>query len=42
MRDRGLEELLRAELPRAGVVEKGMFGGWAWMVDGHLTAAAID
>jgi len=36
-RDKGLEELLNDNLkgvPR--LTQKGMFGGWAWLVNGNL------
>ena len=40
-RDKGLEDLVRADLP-AGLefTEKSMFGGWAWLVNGHLALGA--
>ncbi len=35
-RDRGLEELLNESLEAAaGLTEKAMFGGWAWLVNGQ-------
>ncbi len=40
-RDRLLEEMVRAELEGVdGLVEKVMFGGLAWLLDGHLICAA--
>ena len=42
-RDAGLEELLGdrlGDLP--GLTGKAMFGGWAWLLDGHLLCAARD
>jgi hypothetical protein len=40
-RDRGLEALIGDELASvAGITEKGMFGGWAWLLDGHLLCGA--
>ncbi|MGC4026701.1 MAG: TfoX/Sxy family protein [Mesorhizobium sp.] len=42
-RDEGLEEILREDLAsRAGLTEKAMFGGWAWLHDGNLLCAARD
>ena len=41
-RDRGLEDLVRGDLPRAGFTEKAMFGGWAWLLDGNLVFGARD
>ncbi|GES42916.1 TfoX-like protein [Rhizobium sp. ERR 922] len=42
-RDAGLEELLREELGRRpGLREKGMFGGWAFLLNGHLMCGARD
>ena len=42
-RDRGLEELVRTDLgDRPGLTEKPMFGGLAFMLDGHLLCAASD
>lgn len=42
-RDEGLEELIRGELATiAGLREKAMFGGIAWLLDGHLLCAARD
>jgi TfoX/Sxy family transcriptional regulator of competence genes len=42
-RDKGLEELLREHLADLeGVSEKAMFGGWAWLLDGHLLCGARD
>ena len=40
-RDKGLEDLIRADLP-AGLElsEKSMFGGWAWLVNGRLALGA--
>ena len=43
MRDRGLEELIYDELSsEPGITEKGMFGGWAWLLDGKLLCCARD
>ena len=40
-RDKGLEDLIRNDLPRGlGLTETAMFGGLAWLVDGHLTLGA--
>ncbi len=42
-RDAGLEELLREDLGTpSGLTEKAMFGGWAWLLNGHLLCAARD
>ena len=42
-RDRGLEELVRSDLDeRIGLTEKPMFGGLAWLLDGHLLCGARD
>ncbi|MGY5807122.1 TfoX/Sxy family protein [Rhizobium sp. LEGMi198b] len=42
-RDAGLEELLREELgQRSGLSEKGMFGGWAFLLNGHLLCGARE
>lgn len=36
-RDRGLEELISSDLgARPGLMTKTMFGGLAWMLNGHL------
>ncbi len=40
-RDKGLEAMLNddlAEIP--GITEKTMFGGWAWLLNGHLLCGA--
>ncbi|WP_240232843.1 TfoX/Sxy family protein [Devosia lacusdianchii] len=43
MRDPGLEELVRDDLgPLPGLSDKKMFGGLAWMLDGHLLCGARD
>lgn len=40
-RDPGLEELLRETIgPLAGLSEKPMFGGRAWLLDGNLLCGA--
>ncbi|HEY9126041.1 MAG TPA: TfoX/Sxy family protein [Acidobacteriaceae bacterium] len=40
-RDKGLEELLNDSLKSVrGLAQKGMFGGWAWLVNGNLLCAA--
>jgi len=39
-RDPGLEELIRADLPRDDYTEKAMFGGWAWLLRGNLLCGA--
>jgi len=40
-RDRGLEELLNDTLRSvAGLTQKSMFGGWAWLVNGNLVLGA--
>ena len=42
-RDEGLEELLREDLKlEAGLTEKAMFGGQAWLLHGHLLCGARD
>ncbi len=42
-RDAGLEELMRDHLgPRPGLSEQSMFGGRAWLMEGHLLCAARD
>jgi hypothetical protein len=40
-RDKGLEELLNEALNGVrGLTQKGMFGGWAWLVNGNLLCGA--
>jgi hypothetical protein len=40
-RDKGLEELIEDELRSIpGVTRKAMFGGWAWLIGGHLLCGA--
>jgi hypothetical protein len=40
-RDKGLEDLVGSSLASvAGVTEKAMFGGWAWLLHGNLLCAA--
>ena len=40
-RDKGLEELLNDHLKGVrGLTQKGMFGGWAWLVNGNLLCGA--
>jgi hypothetical protein len=40
-RDKGLEALIQDELGALpGLSEKAMFGGLAWMLDGHLLCGA--
>lgn len=40
-RDKGLEELIHGELHSVpGITEKGMFGGWAWLLHGKLLCGA--
>ena len=40
-RDPGLEDLICGDLPRdAGLTEKAMFGGWAWLLNGNLLLGA--
>ncbi len=40
-RDPGLEDLIRADLPRnLALTEKTMFGGLAWLLDGNLLVGA--
>jgi hypothetical protein len=40
-RDRGLEDLIREDLPRdLALAEKSMFGGWAWLLNGSLLLGA--
>ena len=40
-RDNGLEELVHDELRSvSGISEKAMFGGWAWLLHGHLLCGA--
>jgi len=42
-RDPGLEELMRDQLSLLeGLSEKAMFGGLAWLMNGHLLCAARD
>lgn len=42
-RDAGLEELIRGELgDRAGLSEKAMFGGWAYLLHGNLLLGARE
>lgn len=42
-RDMGLEELVRDELRSIpGLSEKALFGGWAWLLHGHLLCGARD
>jgi len=42
-RDEGLEELLRGDLEaEAGLTEKPMFGGRAWLLRGNLLCGARD
>ena len=42
-RDAGLEELIREELgERAGLSEKAMFGGWAYLLHGNLLLGARE
>lgn len=42
-RDPGLEELILDDLgPLPGLSDKKMFGGLAWMLDGHLLCGARD
>ena len=42
-RDRELEELVLDDLgPLPGLSEKPMFGGLAWILDGHLLCAVSD
>jgi hypothetical protein len=40
-RDKGLEALLNDNLATVhGLTQKGMFGGWAWLVNGNLLCGA--
>ena len=42
-RDEGLEELVRQTLgAQPGLVQTTMFGGWAWLLNGHLLCGARD
>ncbi|WP_043624739.1 TfoX/Sxy family protein [Ensifer sp. ZNC0028] len=42
-RDAGLEELIREGLgDRAGLSEKAMFGGWAYLLHGNLLLGARE
>ncbi len=42
-RDEGLEELLREDLEaEPGLMEKAMFGGRAWLLNGNLLCGARD
>jgi hypothetical protein len=42
-RDLGLEELIEADLgDRPSLVRKSMFGGIAWLLEGHLLCAVSD
>jgi hypothetical protein len=41
VRNKVLEELLNDDLAQVrGVTEKSMFGGWAWLLHGHLLCGA--
>jgi hypothetical protein len=41
VRDRGLEELLNEGLEQTpNLTQKGMFGGWVWLVNGNLLCGA--
>jgi hypothetical protein len=41
--DEGLEELIRADLDAIpGLIEQPMFGGRAWLLDGHLLCGARE
>lgn len=43
MRDPGLEELILEDIGALpGLSDKKMFGGLAWMLDGHLLCGARD
>jgi len=43
MRDAGLEELILEHIGGLpGLSEKSMFGGRAWLLDGHLLCGASD
>jgi hypothetical protein len=43
VRDKGLETLISEDLDgQAGLTEKAMFGGWAWLLDGKLLIGARD
>jgi len=40
-RDTGIEELIHEDLGAlAGIAEKAMFGGWAWLLHGNLLCGA--
>ncbi|XNS15544.1 TfoX/Sxy family protein [Serratia marcescens] len=40
-RDKGLEAMLSDDLVEIpGITEKTMFGGWAWLLNGHLLCGA--
>ena len=40
-RDKGLEDLVRQDLPRdLALTEKATFGGWAWLLNGNLLIGA--
>lgn len=40
-RDKGLEEIVREDLHGlAGITDKAMFGGWAWLLNGKLLCGA--
>lgn len=42
-RDSGLEEILNDDLrSEPDIARKAMFGGWAWLVNGHLLCGARD
>ncbi|OKB65331.1 cold-shock protein [Serratia marcescens] len=42
-RDKGLEAVLNDDLVEMpGITEKAMFGGWAWLLNGHLLCGARD
>lgn len=43
VRDKGLETLISDELASViGLTEKSMFGGWVWLLHGHLLCGARD
>jgi hypothetical protein len=43
VRDKGLETLVEEELEAvSGLTQKGMFGGWMWLLHGNLLCGARE
>jgi hypothetical protein len=43
VRNKGLEALISEDLASVrGLTGKSMFGGWVWLLDGHLLCGARD